>query len=102
MPSRRTIALVGGLAAVAAITGALVSKRSSGPELEVFNPKATSDERAGLCPWRDPKADLQRFYGEGTSYRTEVLVLSRKRLQILKRLGPGHTLEANSLYMYPV
>lgn len=102
MLSSRTLAVVIGIVSVAAITGAVVARRSTGPELEVFNAKPETSERAGLCPWRSPEADLKRYFPGATGYKTELLVLSHKRQQILRRLGPGHELTSYTLYIYPV
>lgn len=61
-----------------------------------------SREAPAMCPWRDPKGDLARFFPGATDYRQELLSLSPLRLKILKRLGPGAPLESNALYLYRV
>src|SRR5690242_1774241 len=81
---------------------AVVLRRGEGPPLEVVTLKGRADESAGLCPWRDPSGDLKRFFPGATGYRTELLALSRKRAEILKRLGPGASIRSNAFYYYPV
>ena len=56
----------------------------------------------GLCPWRDPKGDLRAFFPGADRYQTRLLALSGLRLPILKRLGPGASLEDNTLQSFPV
>lgn len=53
-----------------------------------------------MCPWREPKRDLQRFFPSATDYRTDTLALSSIRQPILDRLGPGGRIESNSLYAH--
>ena len=55
-----------------------------------------------MCPWRDPKGDLARFFPGEKSWHQETLILSSHRGEILKRLGPGEALDSNSLYVYRV
>jgi hypothetical protein len=53
-----------------------------------------------MCPWRDPKADLHRFFPDASDYKLEALILSSVRLEVIKRLGPETPLESNALYIY--
>lgn len=59
-------------------------------------------ETAPMCPWREPEADLRRFFPVATGYDTEVLVLSGVRGELAQRLGRQPTAEENALYVYPV
>ena len=55
-----------------------------------------------MFPWREPERDMRAFFPGSTDYATDVLILSRLRLLILKRLGPGERLDSNALYLYRV
>jgi hypothetical protein len=68
------------------------------PGYETAHSAAT--EVPAMCPWRDPKSDLRRFFPGADSYGQETLILSPLRLEIMKRLGPGVPLESNALYIY--
>lgn len=59
-------------------------------------------ETPAMCPWREPKADLARFFAGQTVWRQEAVVLSPYRLEILKRLPDKTDLESNVLSVYRV
>lgn len=59
-------------------------------------------ETAPMCPWREPEADLRRFFPGATGYDTEILILSGARGELAQRLGRPPTAEENALYLYPV
>lgn len=53
-----------------------------------------------LCPWRDSQGDLRAFFPTADRYQTRLMALSGLRLPILHRLGPGASLESNSLPIF--
>lgn len=55
-----------------------------------------------MCPWREPDRDLRLFFPGAATYRTDVLILSRLRTQIIRQLGPHTPLESNALYLYRI
>lgn len=71
-------------------------------ETITLSPHSASTASPAMCPWRDPEGDLRTFFPGATDYRTEILVLSRLRSQILQRLGSGARIESNALYVHRV
>ena len=59
-------------------------------------------EAPAMVPWREPQRDLARFFPGQSAWKQETLALSSYRQKILTRLGPGETLESNTLYVYRV
>lgn len=59
-------------------------------------------EAPAMCPWREPKADLARFFPGQSVWRQEAIALSPYRLEILKRLPDKADLESNLLSVYRV
>ena len=55
-----------------------------------------------MTPWRDPIGDMARFSPGASDYSQDTLILSPYRLEILKRLGSGISLDSNTLYAYRV
>ena len=55
-----------------------------------------------MTPWRDPIGDMARFFPGASDYSQDTLILSPYRLEILKRLGSGISLDSNTLYAYRV
>ena len=97
---RGLLALAGG-----AIVAGLLSGCQSAPDLSVEPAPETPlhiAEAPAMCPWRDPKADLNRFFSDADSYKLEALILSSLRLEVIRRLGPDTPLESNALYIYRV
>src|SRR5947209_6095244 len=72
-----------------------------GPQLEVVALKDRPDDGSAMCPWRDPQRDLPRLVPGAQTYRTELIALSNKRLDILRRLAGRSGLPSNALYVYP-
>ena len=96
------IALVVGLVCLACVAAYLVSRTPS-TEIEVKETYSRPDKEApAMCPWRDPTGDLARFFPGATTYKQEIIALSPYRLQIMKRLAAGETLESNALFVYRV
>lgn len=60
--------------------------------------KAT--EEPAMCPWREPDADLHRFFPKATHYKRDTLILSSLRVEVLRRLGPKVPIQSNTLYAY--
>jgi hypothetical protein len=73
-------AYIGGQAATP--QGIEVSRLSSDHSL-LRHEQQTS---AGLCPWRNPDEDRQRFFPVSTASRDETLILSRQRIELQRRL----------------
>jgi hypothetical protein len=68
-------------------------------------PQARAVERvetAPMCPWREPEADLQRFFPGATGYDTEIRILSGLRVELARRLGRAPSAEENAMYLYQV
>ncbi len=59
-------------------------------------------ETAPMCPWREPEADLRRFFPGATGYRTQVRILSALRVELSRRLGRPPSAEENAVYLYEV
>lgn len=67
--------------------------------LQTVQSTTTNPEAPAMCPWREPQRDMQAFFPGSDGYQTQTVALSRKRLQIIKRLGPGAALDSNALYI---
>lgn len=63
---------------------------------------ASLPERAPMCPWREPEADVARFFPGATGHTTEVIILSGARMELRKRLGRTPTPDENVLYVHRV
>jgi hypothetical protein len=81
--------------AAAVILGRVVSK----DEPVLYEPDLTRIEAAPLCPWRDPEADMKRFFPEATGYTTETRILSGLRVELAERLGRRPEPEENALLL---
>ncbi len=57
---------------------------------------------AGLCPWRNPNADLKQFFPTATGYRDENYALTRYRQEIGQLLGRAPTGAENILRVHRV
>lgn len=67
-----------------------------------FEPKTKPAEAGPLCPWREPQADMQRFFPEATHYTLETSILSGRRAELAARLGRTPTGDENVLHVYRV
>ena len=101
-PMRRPLYLLAGcgIAAAAALGWRVVSS-SSAPELPTVQVRDTA-EAAPMCPWREPQADLRRFFPGANGYRTETRILSGERVELQRRLGRPPTGEEHTLYLHRV
>jgi hypothetical protein len=72
------------------------------PELQFVELKVPAHEEQAMCPWREPDADLNRYFPTATSHVTEVVILSPLRKPILDRIGKGVKLNYNAIYYYPI
>jgi hypothetical protein len=94
--------ILGGGAFLLAI-GALVWRSSQAPATErPFEIKNVPPQAAPLCPWREPEADLKRFFPNATRYEVETLILSGSRGELAERLGRIPTGDENALRLYRV
>jgi hypothetical protein len=75
--------------------------RSGSPEV-VFEPSSRVVEPAALCPWREPEADLGRFFPGPTGWQAETRILSGQRLELRRLLGRVLDADENSLRVYRV
>ena len=62
--------------------------------------KSAPPQAAPPCPWREPQADLQRFFPSATQYQLETLILSGARTELAQRLGRIPTGDENALHLY--
>jgi hypothetical protein len=82
-----------------------VSRATSGPDLPVVplsESRTRNEAEEGLCPWRNPDADLKQFFPTATVNQEESLILSRYRQEIAKRLGRVPTGEENLMRIYRI
>ncbi len=95
--------IVGGvLAAGAAALAAYFSTSPNTPALDVSPTSRPDDRGPAMCPWREPAKDMQALFPGATGYHAETVVLSRHRLDIVKKLGTGYRMETTALYLYRV
>ncbi len=59
-------------------------------------------EGAAVCPWREPASDLAALFPGATNARSEVRILSGKRLDLASRLGRQPEPEENALHVHQV
>lgn len=90
------------LAGAAGFIGYRLLRTPAGEQIETIGVDRPLRGGPSMCPWREPELDMKAFFKGAESYRTDVLVLSHHRLEILKRLGPGSRLESNALYAHRV
>jgi hypothetical protein len=74
----------------------------SGSREVVFEPSSRVVEPAALCPWREPEADLGRFFPGATGWQAETRILSGQRLELRRLLGRALDVDENSLKVYRV
>lgn len=77
-------------------------KDSSGSSEIVFETRTSPTRMAPLCPWREPEADMRRFFPEATRHETETRILSGRRLELAGRLGRPPMPEENALHLHRV
>lgn len=68
----------------------------------VFEPPSRFIEPAPLCPWREPDADLARFFPGATHWTQETHILSGHRLELEQRLGRRPAAAKNLLQCFLV
>lgn len=70
---------------------------------DVYQP-ATARRAVGapLCPWRQPKVDMQAFFPTATRFETRVAILSAMLASLRARLGRWPAPEENPLYVHHV
>ena len=78
-----------------------LAKRPSAGEV-VFEPRSQILEPAPLCPWRQPEADLHRFFPGATRWQSEIRVLSGQLLELRRRLGRDPQPEELALQVHRV
>ncbi len=83
------------------LAGAWLYSKSGAPEA-VFQPVSRPVEGAPVCPWRNPDSDLQRFFPGATGWRTEIRILSDRRLELAQRLGRPAGSDENLINLYRV
>ena len=64
--------------------------------------KAVEQEAAGLCPWRNPEADMAAFFPGSSRYEETLLVVSNRRMRVQELLGRAPTGDENSLRAYRI
>lgn len=80
-----TAAAIG--ATLAGTGAALYLARSSGATEAPRAPHVTQVDVPPVCPWRNPEADMRRFYPGARGYHSERLSLSSHVLALTRRLG---------------
>jgi len=89
-------------ALVAAAGFVLVTRLHPQEQLQLVDAKPVVESASPMVPWREPAHDMQAFFPGKSEYATDVVILSRLRVPILKRLGNGARLDANALYLYRI
>jgi hypothetical protein len=90
----------GALALLLAIAGWWAAESSS-PET-LFDPNIKPVPSVPLCPWREPEADLQRFFPDATHYEVETRILSGVRVELAERLRRVPSGDENALRLHRV
>ncbi len=106
MKRAKGLPLLGGALLFAAAGASLFLVRASEP-VDIQTAKANAKDfvwkeqaSVGLCPWRDPTTDRRAFFPTATEVREETLILSSKRLELIRRLGRTPTGEENTIKIY--
>src|SRR5207244_10617491 len=89
-------------AALALLLAVLAWRRESSDATVPFQAKTRPLEAAPVTPWREPAADLPRFFPEATGYELETRVLSGRRLELAERLGRPPSADESALRIYRV
>jgi hypothetical protein len=93
--------MVGALAVT--VAGAFVATDYYQPAHVAIPPIAiNASESAGMCPWRNPVADMQAFFPGSDRYEQHLLIMSDLLPETLRRLGPGSRVDANGIYCYRI
>jgi len=67
-----------------------------------YEPPSHLPEPAPLCPWREPDADVGRFFAGANRRETVTLILSGRRLELARDLGRQPAAEENALRLYRI
>lgn len=68
----------------------------------VFEPEIAPIEAAAFCPWRQPEADLARFFPGATTSKLEPAILSGQLAELMEALGRPLAPEENPLRRHRV
>src|SRR5205807_2669853 len=63
---------------------------------------AAPPEAAPMCPWREPEADMRRFFPGAIRHETETRILSGQRLELMRRLGRPPLPDEHSAYLHRI
>src|SRR6266850_1565653 len=96
----RSLIAAGALLVLGGAAAWRVNERSA-PEVP-FEAKSRPPQSAPLCPWREPAADLARFFPAATRYETETRILSGLRDELAQQLGRTPRGDENALHVYRV
>ncbi len=94
--------LSSGLAIVAVAMIAWRFNRASYETAAPFEPTSRAIEPSPLCPWREPDADMRRFFPEANRHTTETSILRGFRVELAKQLRRQPSAEENSLTLHRV
>jgi len=72
------------------------------PELPVVRLAGSNPGAPDPVPWREPEADLRRFFAGADRHREEVRILSRERETLIRRLGRQPTGEEHLAVLHRV
>jgi hypothetical protein len=86
-----------GIAAAAAVL--LIFRPPDLPVVRIGGPPPTMPDPV---PWREPEADLRRFFPGANSHREDVRILSGERLTLIRKLGRQPTGEENLAVLHRV
>ncbi len=67
-----------------------------------YEPPSGLSDPAPLCPWREPDADVGRFFIGANRKETVTLILSSRRLELARDLGRQPSGDENALRLYRV
>ena len=99
--SRRWLLAIG-LAVVAGV-GAVSQFAARHADADaLYEPTVSRMESAPLCPWREPEADMRRYFPEATRFVTETRILSGLRVELARDIGRIPTPEENALNLHRV
>src|SRR5438105_2968708 len=91
-----------GASSLALILAVLAWRSESSDATVPFQAKTRPIEAAPVSPWREPAADLPRFFPEATRYDLETRVLSGRRIELAERLGRPPSADESALRIYRV
>lgn len=101
-PLRRRAMVLAGLVAGTAVGGLWWSLRAPEPTETIFEPDIAPVESAAICPWRNPEADLAKFFPGADRWTIESLILSSLIVDLEESLGRWLTPEENPLRRHRV